>query len=59
MAQIKVSLVKSLIGAKPKHKKTAAALGLRKMNSYNLFEDTPVVRGKLNQVRHLVKVEQI
>jgi large subunit ribosomal protein L30 len=57
MAQLKVTLVKSTIGAIPKHKKTVAALGLRKLHASNVHADNPAIRGMLHQVRHLVKVE--
>lgn len=59
MAKIKVSLVRSTIGALPKHKKTVEALGLRKMNSSNIHEDNAAIRGMVKQVSHLVKVEEI
>ena len=57
MANLKITLVKSPIGAVPKHKKTVEALGLRKMNHTVELPDNPAVRGMINQVRHLVKVE--
>lgn len=59
MAKIKVTLVRSTIGAIPKHKKTVEALGLRKINSSNIHEDNVAIRGMADQVRHLVKVEEI
>ncbi len=59
MAKLKVTLVKSTIGAIPKHKKTVQALGLGKINSSNIHEDNAAIRGMANQVRHLVKVEEI
>lgn len=59
MAKIKVSLVRSTIGALPKHKKTVEALGLRKINSSNIHEDNAAIRGMIKQVSHLVKVEEI
>lgn len=59
MAKIKVTLVRSTIGALPKHKKTVEALGLRKMNSSNIHEDNAAIRGMVKQVSHLVKVEEI
>ena len=59
MAKIKVTLVRSTIGALPKHKKTVEALGLRKMNSSNIHEDNAAIRGMIKQVSHLVKVEEI
>ena len=59
MAEIKVTLVKSTIGAIPKHKKTVAALGLHKLNSSNVIPDNAATKGMIAQVKHLVKVEEI
>lgn len=59
MSKIKVSLVRSTIGAIPKHKKTVEALGLRKINSSNVHEDNAAIRGMIRQVSHLVKVETV
>ncbi|MBO4686790.1 MAG: 50S ribosomal protein L30 [Lachnospiraceae bacterium] len=59
MAEIKVTLVKSTIGAIPKHKKTVAALGLHKLNSSNVLPDNAATKGMIAQVKHLVKVEEI
>ncbi len=56
---LKITLVKSTIGAIPKHKKTVAALGLKKPNSFVEKQDNDAVRGMIKQVRHLVKVEEI
>ena len=58
MANLKITLVKSPIGAVPKHKKTVEALGLRKLNHTVELPDNPAVRGMINQVKHLVKVEE-
>ncbi len=58
MAEIKITLVKSTIGAIPKHKKTVQALGLRKTNSSVVKQDNEATRGMIKQVSHLVKVEQ-
>lgn len=55
---IKITLVKSTIGAIPKHKKTVEALGLRKLNKTVELPDNPATRGMVQQVRHLVKVEE-
>lgn len=57
--KIKVTLVKSTIGAIPKHKATVKALGLNKTNSTNELPDNEAVRGMIWQVRHLVKVEEV
>ena len=57
--KLKVTLIKSPIGAVPKNKKTVAALGLRKINSTNELADNQAVRGMLRQVQHLVKVEEL
>lgn len=59
MAEIKITLIKSTIGSKPKHKKTVQALGLRKTNSSVIQKDNEAIRGMITQVRHLVKVEEI
>jgi len=56
--QIKVTQVRSLIGRLPKHRRTVRALGLTKINKTVVHEDTPVIRGMIDQVRHLVRVEE-
>lgn len=56
---LKITLVKSTIGAIPKHRKTVEALGLRKPNTSVEKDDNAAIRGMLNQVKHLVKVEEI
>ena len=57
--KIKVTLVKSPIGAVPKNKATIEALGLRKLNQSNELPDNAATRGMLRNVAHLVKVEEI
>ena len=56
--KVKVTLVKSTIGAIPKHKKTVEALGLKKLNKTVELPDNAATRGMLQQVKHLVKVEE-
>lgn len=56
---LRVTLVKSTIGAIPKHKKTVQALGLGKPHSSAEHQDNPAIRGMIKQVKHLVKVEEI
>ena len=59
MAEIKITLVKSTIGAIPKHRKTVQALGLGKLNSYKIQQDNDAIRGMCSKVSHLVKVEEV
>ena len=55
--KIKVTLVKSLIGTKQDHRATVRGLGLRKLNSSAMLEDTPAVRGMIHKIAYLVKYE--
>ena len=57
--QVRVTLVRSTIGTKPKHRGTLRALGLRKIGSSNDLPDRPEIRGMLARVPHLVRVEEI
>lgn len=54
---IKVTLVKSMNGRPEKHRKVLRGMGLTKMNRTVELEDTPSIRGMVNKVTHLVKVE--
>ena len=56
---LKITLVKSTIGAVPKHKLTVAALGLKKLNKSVILPDNESTRGMIQQVNHLVKVENV
>ena len=55
---LKITLVKSTIGAVPKHKKTIEALGLTKMHKTVELPDNAATRGMIKQVHHLAKVEE-
>ena len=57
--KLKITLVKSTIGAMPKHRKTVEALGLKKLNKTVEMPDNAATRGQIQQIRHLVKVEEI
>ncbi len=57
--KLKITLVKSTIGAVPKNKKTVVALGLNKIGKTVEMPDNPSIRGMIRQVNHLVKVEEI
>ncbi|HEU4457022.1 MAG TPA: 50S ribosomal protein L30 [Longimicrobium sp.] len=57
MAKIKITQVKSGVGAPEKHRKTLKALGLRHQRSV-VQDDNDAIRGMVFQVKHLVKVEE-
>ena len=56
--KLKVTLVKPPIGCVPKHRRTVEALGLKKVNKTVELPDNAAVRGMVNQVSYLVKVEE-
>ena len=56
--KLKITLVKSPIGAVPKNRKTVEAMGLRKIGKSVEMPDNGAVRGMIQRVRHLVKVEE-
>lgn len=58
MATLRVTLVKSKIGSKPKHRGTLRALGLRKIDQTVELPDRPEIRGMIAKVPHLVRVEE-
>ena len=57
--RLHITLTKSPIGYSYKQKRTLRALGLRRMNQMVVQEDTPVVRGMIAKVSHLVTVEEV
>lgn len=57
MGKIKVTLIKSPIACIPKQRATVEALGLRHIRQYNIHEDNKAIRGMIQKVNHLVKVE--
>ena len=59
MAKIKIRLVRSTIGALPRQRATVRSLGLRKIGSSTVQEDTPVIKGMVRAVSHLVSVEDV
>ena len=59
MAQLKITLVRSTNKAKEDQTATVRALGLRKIRSTAVHEDTPQIRGMINKVSHLVTFEEI
>ena len=59
MATLRVTLVKSKIGSKPKQRGTLRALGLRKIDQSVDLPDRPEIRGMIAKVPHLVQVEEV
>jgi len=59
MKKLKVTQIRSKIGQKIGMKRTLEALGLRKISSSRIHEDNSVIRGMINKVNHLVKVEEV
>lgn len=54
---IKVTLIRSVIGTKQDHRATIRGLGLKRLNSSAMLEDTPAVRGMIRKVAYLLKWE--
>ena len=57
--RLKVTLIKSTIGAVPKNKATVEAMGLKKIGKSVEMPNNDATKGMLQMVRHLVKVEEI
>ncbi|NLC60763.1 MAG: 50S ribosomal protein L30 [Gammaproteobacteria bacterium] len=55
---VKVRLVKGLQGTQGRHRLSVRALGLRKINDVRELKDSPQVRGLINKVQYLVRVEE-
>jgi large subunit ribosomal protein L30 len=55
--KIKVTLVKSIIGTKEDHRATVRGLGLRRLNSSAILEDTPAVRGMIRKIAYMLRCE--
>ena len=58
MAKIRIKWVKSDIGYSKDQKQTVKALGFHKLNEVVEKEDTPVIRGMINKVSHMLTVEE-
>jgi large subunit ribosomal protein L30 len=59
MAVLRITQIKSLIGRPEKQRATVKALGLKKIRDSVEQADSPVIRGMINKVSHLVKAEEI
>ena len=56
-SKIKVTQIRSRIGAQKKQKACLSGLGLRKINNFSVLENTPAIRGMIKKVAHLVRIE--
>jgi large subunit ribosomal protein L30 len=59
MTKLKITWRKSSIGYPPNQRRTIRALGLRRLGQAVQHSDSPVVRGMIFKVRHLVEVEEV
>jgi large subunit ribosomal protein L30 len=59
MSKLKITYTKSSIGYNKRQKATVQALGLRKLNQAVEHDDTPIIRGMVKKVEHLVSVEEV
>ncbi|OUD15621.1 50S ribosomal protein L30 [Thioflexithrix psekupsensis] len=57
--KLKVTQIRSIHGRLPKHKACVAGLGLRRMHHSVELDDTPAIRGMINKVSYLLKVEEV
>ncbi|MBN2039512.1 MAG: 50S ribosomal protein L30 [Spirochaetes bacterium] len=57
--QIVIKQIKSNIGTKPKQRATLKALGLRRLNAERTHEDSAVIKGMIDKVKHLVEVKEL
>ena len=58
-SKIKVTQIRSMIGAQKNQKACLSGLGLRKINNFSVLENTPAVRGMIKKVSHLVRIETV
>ena len=59
MAKLKITQVRSQIGTTAQQRKNLAALGLRKINQSVEHDDSVIIKGMIERVKHLVKVEEV
>lgn len=59
MASYKLTLIKSPLGRPEKQRRTVRALGLTRMHKTVIKDDSPQIRGMIDKVRHLLKVEEV
>ncbi|MCK9171429.1 MAG: 50S ribosomal protein L30 [Treponema sp.] len=59
MAKLKITLTKSIIGQRTAVKATVRSLGLKKIDSSVIHDDTPAIRGMIATCAHIVAVEEM
>ena len=59
MGKLKITQVRSQIGTTAQQRKNLAALGLRKINQSVEHDDSVIIKGMIERVKHLVKVEEV
>ena len=59
MAKLKITQIKSRIGSSALHKKNLDALGLRKINQTVEHDDSAIILGMVEKVKHLVRIEEV
>jgi large subunit ribosomal protein L30 len=59
MAKLRITYTKSAIGYSKDQKETVRSLGLHKLNSTVVHDDTPAIRGMIFKVKHLVRYEEL
>lgn len=57
--KLKITLIKSTIGAVPKNRKIVESMGFHKLNSSVVLPDNASTRGQIRLIRHMVKVEEL
>ena len=57
--QLRIELVRSVIGRPRKHREVVKGLGLRRMRSHVIRRDCPEIRGMINKIPHLLEVEEL
>jgi large subunit ribosomal protein L30 len=59
MGKLKITQIRSIIGRKPKHRRTIEALGLGRIRKSKIHDDTPQIRGMIRSVGHLIEIEEV
>jgi large subunit ribosomal protein L30 len=59
MGKLKITQIRSTIRRKENQKRTIEALGIRRLHQTVIKSDTPQIRGMINRVSHLVRVEEV